>query len=59
MSICIVSPESIDDHCGFAVHDVHAACRYGHLTWEWGAGIRSYLHPLLFAAPLQVRCRSP
>ncbi|CAN1841556.1 Mannosyltransferase APTG1 [Linum perenne] len=23
---------------------------YGHLTWEWKKGIRSYLHPLLFAA---------
>ncbi|XP_008467108.2 mannosyltransferase APTG1 isoform X1 [Cucumis melo] len=23
--------------------------RYGHLTWEWKRGIRSYLHPLLFA----------
>lgn len=23
--------------------------RYGHLTWEWKKGIRSYLHPLLFA----------
>lgn len=22
---------------------------YGHLTWEWRKGIRSYLHPLLFA----------
>ncbi|WOL05414.1 GPI mannosyltransferase 3 isoform X1 [Canna indica] len=22
---------------------------YGHLTWEWKEGIRSYLHPLLFA----------
>lgn len=22
---------------------------YGHLTWEWKKGIRSYLHPLLFA----------
>ncbi|KAL0541870.1 hypothetical protein IC582_021948 [Cucumis melo] len=22
---------------------------YGHLTWEWKRGIRSYLHPLLFA----------
>ncbi|KAH9620327.1 hypothetical protein KSS87_001150 [Heliosperma pusillum] len=22
---------------------------YGHLTWEWEKGIRSYLHPLLFA----------
>lgn len=23
--------------------------RYGHLTWEWKKGIRSYLHPMLFA----------
>lgn len=23
--------------------------RYGHLTWEWAEGIRSYLHPLLIA----------
>lgn len=23
--------------------------RYGHLTWEWKKGIRSYSHPLLFA----------
>ncbi|KAI3709197.1 hypothetical protein L2E82_38956 [Cichorium intybus] len=22
---------------------------YGHLTWEWTKGIRSYLHPMLFA----------
>ncbi|ONK79617.1 uncharacterized protein A4U43_C01F8200 [Asparagus officinalis] len=22
---------------------------YGHLTWEWQKGIRSYLHPLIFA----------
>ncbi|XVF34305.1 hypothetical protein REPUB_Repub18cG0048100 [Reevesia pubescens] len=22
---------------------------YGHLTWEWEKGIRSYLHPMLFA----------
>ncbi|KAA8522802.1 hypothetical protein F0562_009225 [Nyssa sinensis] len=22
---------------------------YGHLTWEWKKGLRSYLHPLLFA----------
>ncbi|KAJ4788433.1 Mannosyltransferase [Rhynchospora pubera] len=22
---------------------------YGHLTWEWKEGIRSYLHPLIFA----------
>lgn len=24
---------------------------YGHLTWEWTAGLRSYLHPLLFMLP--------
>nr|KJB65364.1 hypothetical protein B456_010G092100 [Gossypium raimondii] len=23
--------------------------RYGHLTWEWEEGIRSYLHPMMFA----------
>ncbi|KAK1265455.1 hypothetical protein QJS04_geneDACA011465 [Acorus gramineus] len=23
---------------------------YGHLTWEWKKGIRSYLHPLIFAS---------
>ncbi|XP_068659058.1 mannosyltransferase APTG1 isoform X2 [Aristolochia californica] len=23
---------------------------YGHLTWEWQRGIRSYLHPLIFAS---------
>jgi phosphatidylinositol glycan class B len=23
--------------------------RYGYLTWEWQEGLRSYLHPLLFA----------
>lgn len=23
--------------------------RYGHLTWEWKRGIRSYMHPFLFA----------
>lgn len=22
---------------------------YGHLTWEWKKGIRSYLHPIIFA----------
>lgn len=27
---------------------------FGHLTWEWGAGVRSYLHPLLFVGPLKV-----
>jgi Alg9-like mannosyltransferase family len=23
--------------------------RYGHLTWEWQKGIRSYIHPLIIA----------
>ncbi|EPS61240.1 hypothetical protein M569_13558, partial [Genlisea aurea] len=27
---------------------------YGHLTWEWTEGLRSYLHPLLFAALYKV-----
>lgn len=22
---------------------------YGHLTWEWKKGVRSYLHPMVFA----------
>eukprot|EP00892_Ulva_mutabilis_P007769 jgi/Ulvmu1/5364/UM022_0158.1 len=27
---------------------------YGHLTWEWAAGLRSYAHPLLFTPGLLV-----
>ncbi|KAK6127023.1 hypothetical protein DH2020_039239 [Rehmannia glutinosa] len=27
---------------------------YGHLTWEWKKGLRSYLHPVLFAALYKV-----
>ncbi|KAL2611148.1 hypothetical protein R1flu_022840 [Riccia fluitans] len=27
---------------------------YGHLTWEWDKGIRSYVHPLIFAALYKV-----
>lgn len=27
---------------------------YGHLTWEWEKGIRSYLHPMLFAVLYKV-----
>ncbi|KAJ7955719.1 Mannosyltransferase [Quillaja saponaria] len=26
----------------------HIAFGYGHLTWEWKKGIRSYLHPVVF-----------
>ncbi|XP_047321722.1 mannosyltransferase APTG1 [Impatiens glandulifera] len=27
---------------------------YGHLTWEWGEGIRSFLHPMVFAVLYKV-----
>ncbi|XP_024975535.1 GPI mannosyltransferase 3 isoform X1 [Cynara cardunculus var. scolymus] len=27
---------------------------YGHLTWEWTKGIRSYLHPMIFAVLYKV-----
>ena len=27
---------------------------YGHLTWEWVAGLRSYLHPMVYAAMYKV-----
>ena len=27
---------------------------YGHLTWEWTAGLRSYVHPMLYAALYQI-----
>ncbi|KAB1204157.1 GPI mannosyltransferase 3 [Morella rubra] len=27
---------------------------YGHLTWEWNKGIRSFLHPMLFAVLYKV-----
>ncbi|KAL0013410.1 hypothetical protein SO802_000479 [Lithocarpus litseifolius] len=32
----------------------HIAFGYGHLTWEWKKGIRSYFHPVLFAALYKV-----
>lgn len=32
----------------------YIGCRYGHLTWEWKKGIRTYLHPVLFAALYKV-----
>ena len=25
--------------------------RYGHLTWEWAAGLRGYAHPVLYGLP--------
>ncbi|AQK67796.1 Alg9-like mannosyltransferase family [Zea mays] len=39
-----------DEHwqCLEVAHRV--AFGYGHLTWEWKRGLRSYLHPLIFAA---------
>ncbi|KAF3649801.1 putative E3 ubiquitin-protein ligase XBAT32-like [Capsicum annuum] len=32
----------------------HISFGYGHLTWEWEKGIRSYLHPVIFAALYKV-----
>ncbi|KAI3423779.1 uncharacterized protein J3R85_010785 [Psidium guajava] len=32
----------------------HIAFGYGHLTWEWKKGIRSYLHPMIFAVLYKV-----
>ncbi|CAM8942477.1 unnamed protein product [Rhodiola kirilowii] len=29
---------------------------YGHLTWEWKRGLRSYLHPLVFATLYKLLC---
>ena len=29
---------------------LHAFFRYGHLTWEWTHGLRSYLYPAMFAS---------
>ncbi|XP_044955801.1 mannosyltransferase APTG1-like [Hordeum vulgare subsp. vulgare] len=39
-----------DEHwqCLEVAHRI--AFGYGHLTWEWKRGLRSYLHPLIFAA---------
>lgn len=33
----------------FLIFDRNDDDRYGYLTWEWKRGIRSYLHPMLFA----------
>ncbi|CAA2957130.1 GPI mannosyltransferase 3 [Olea europaea subsp. europaea] len=32
----------------------HISFGYGHLTWEWKKGIRTYLHPMLFATLYRV-----
>ncbi|KAM3259147.1 hypothetical protein ACQJBY_050751 [Aegilops geniculata] len=39
-----------DEHwqCLEVAHRI--AFGYGHLTWEWKRGLRSYLHPLIFAS---------
>ncbi|CAN6271138.1 unnamed protein product [Urochloa humidicola] len=39
-----------DEHwqCLEVAHRI--AFGYGHITWEWKLGLRSYLHPLIFAA---------
>lgn len=35
--------------CRFFCFSCFRNDRFGHLTWEWEKGIRSFLHPLLFA----------
>eukprot|EP00736_Rhodelphis_marinus_P007584 Rmarinus@m.5405 len=32
----------------------HLVFGYGHLTWEWRLGLRSYLHPLVLSVPLYI-----
>jgi phosphatidylinositol glycan class B len=32
----------------------HTVFGYGHLTWEWQRGLRSYVHPLVFAAVYKI-----
>jgi hypothetical protein len=39
---------------GFVFILVDENGRYGHLTWEWEKGIRSYLHPMLFVVLYKV-----
>ena len=46
--ICVLLPGAV---CGLTPGSRR---RYGHLTWEWAAGLRSYAHPLLFALPFQL-----
>lgn len=41
--------------CWYSVISDWSARRYGHKTWEWAAGLRGYLHPLLFAALYKVQ----
>jgi len=43
------------DICWNSVISNWNARRYGHKTWEWAAGLRGYLHPLLFAALYKVQ----
>jgi len=44
----------LPDICWNSVMSSWNARRYGHKTWEWAAGLRGYLHPLLFAALYKV-----
>ncbi|KAG9143729.1 hypothetical protein Leryth_018889, partial [Lithospermum erythrorhizon] len=38
----------------YSDNNIFVLCLYGHLTWEWQKGIRSYLHPLIFAGLYKV-----
>ena len=47
----LVAPQPPPNRRPASPHPPAAPASYGHLTWEWAAGLRSYAHPLLFAAP--------
>ena len=49
----LVFPEHHQHHPHHHQHH-HPAGGDSGLTWEWRAGLRSYLHPLLFAFPMAV-----
>jgi len=48
-ALCVQTFFSPDEYWQSLEVAHHMAFGYGHLTWEWRAGIRSYLHPLPFA----------
>ncbi|XXG74680.1 hypothetical protein AAC387_Pa07g3338 [Persea americana] len=48
-SILIQTYFNPDEHWQSLEVAHHVVFGYGHLTWEWKKGIRSYLHPLIFA----------
>lgn len=50
-ALCRLTMPTASTHRLHMLHQ-YIRCRYGHLTWEWAAGLRSYAHPLLFTPGL-------